>query len=158
MERKHPDGPRGPAFLLAQVGAHAAARFAERLSPLGLTPAHAGVLRLVASGAELNQRALATRLSAAPSRVVVLVDELEARGLLRRVRREDDRRSHVLELTAAGRDALAHLREVATAHEDDVVAVLAPEERQQLADLLRRLAEAHGLPPGVHPGYRRGAR
>src|SRR5699024_1520625 len=37
-----------PAFLLSQVGAHAAARFAERLEPLGLKPAHSGVLRVVA--------------------------------------------------------------------------------------------------------------
>src|SRR5262249_31405041 len=43
-----PAGPRHPrstAFLLAQVGAHAAAQFAERLAPMGLAPAHAGILR-----------------------------------------------------------------------------------------------------------------
>jgi hypothetical protein len=33
------------AFFLAQVGAHAAKQFAERLSALNLSPPHAGILR-----------------------------------------------------------------------------------------------------------------
>ena len=35
------------AFLLSQVGAHSAARFAERLAPLQVAPAHAGTLRVL---------------------------------------------------------------------------------------------------------------
>jgi len=34
--------PVGVAFLLAQLGAHGAARFAERLTVLRLRPAHTG--------------------------------------------------------------------------------------------------------------------
>ena len=79
------DGPAGrrgmssPAFLLAQVGAHAAARFAERLGPLGLTPAHVGSLRIIASLAGASQQEVATRLGMFPSRLVALVDELQER-------------------------------------------------------------------------------
>jgi len=32
---------------------------------------------------------------------------------------------------------------------------LSPAERDELARLLRRLAEHHGLTPGVHPGFRK---
>ena len=40
---------KGPlAFLLAQVGAHAAMRFGERISGLNLTPPDAGILRMLA--------------------------------------------------------------------------------------------------------------
>lgn len=147
--------PVGVAFLLAQLGAHGAARFADRLGELRLGPAHAGVLRLVAAEPDLNQRALAARLHAMPSRVVALVDELEARGLLTRRRREADRRSHALQLTDAGRDTLASLRRIATAHEAEITAALTPDERERLAGLLRRLVDANGLTPGVHPGYHR---
>jgi len=66
--------PTGVAFLLAQLGAHGAARFAERLTVLRLRPAHAGILRLIAAEPGLNQRELAVRLRAVPSRVVALVD------------------------------------------------------------------------------------
>lgn len=148
------EGPTGVAFLLAQLGAHGAARFAERLTALGLSPPHAGILRLVAAEPGLNQRALAVRLRAVPSRVVALVDALEERGLLIRQRRADDRRSSVLELTEAGRSALASLREIADAHEAEITAALTPQERLHIAGLLRRLADANQLTPGVHPGYR----
>jgi hypothetical protein len=37
----------GSAFLLAQLGAHAAAGFAARIAALDLTPAQAGLLRLM---------------------------------------------------------------------------------------------------------------
>ncbi len=149
-----PPGSNGIAFLLSQVGALSAERFAERLRPLGLTPPHAGVLRLVASQPDLNQRRLAALLQSMPSRVVALVDELEARGLVVRERRRDDRRSHVLRLTDDGRKALVSLRRVATAHEAEVTDPLSPAELEQLRCLLTRLADGHALTPGVHPGYR----
>lgn len=148
-------------FLLSQVGAHAAACFAERLAPLDLTPAHAGILRLISREPDLNQRALARRLQALPSRVVAFIDELEDRGLVARQRREDDRRSHVLRLTALGHEALAALREVAEAHDADIARGLSAEERRVLTALLLRIIETQDLSHGVHPGYRappRGAR
>ena len=64
------------AFLLAQVGAHAASRFAERLSVLELIPAHAGVFRILAATPAITQQALATALGTLPSRLVAIVDDL----------------------------------------------------------------------------------
>jgi DNA-binding MarR family transcriptional regulator len=146
--------PAGTAFLLAQLGAHAAGRFAERLAPLGLVPAHAGVLRLIAREPELNQRALSARLRALPSRVVALIDELEALDMVVRRRHPSDRRSHVLTLTGKGADMLAELRGVAEAHEAELLDALDGSERAALAALLQRLADVHSLEPGIHPGYR----
>ena len=148
-------GGLGIAFLLSQLGAHGAARFADRLAALRLTPGEAGLLRMVAKEPGLNQRQLASRLRAQPSRVVALVDGLEHRGLLARSQREDDRRSHVIELTDAGRRSLAAIRDIAEAHEAEMTGPLTQNERVELAAVLQRLVEAHGLEPGVHPGYRR---
>lgn len=146
------------ALLLAQLGAHGAARFAERLRPLGLTPAHAGVLRLLRDQEGLSQRELAAQLRAAQSRVVALLDELEARDLVARERREGDRRTHALRLTHNGRRIVADLRQIADAHEAETTACLSSGERHQLASLLYRLVESNGLTPGVHPGYGAGKR
>lgn len=150
---RRPASP-GVGFLLSQVGGRAAGLFAELLAPLDLTPAHAGVLRLLSHEPELNQRQLADRLQAVPSRVVALVDDLEQRGLVARERRADDRRSHVLLLTTRGRDILAELRAVATAHEAQLTRGLTAQERRTLGELLLRVAEANGLVAGVHPGFR----
>ncbi|MGB9029466.1 MAG: helix-turn-helix domain-containing protein, partial [Acidobacteriaceae bacterium] len=52
----------GPAFLLAQLGSHAAHKFAEHLARLKLAPAHAGILHILAANPGLTQQALAARL------------------------------------------------------------------------------------------------
>lgn len=151
------EGRKGPgsAFLLAQLGAFAAAQFAERIAELDLTPAQTGLIRAIASGPGRSQQAMARLLGTPPSRLVALVDGLDERGLVERRRNPDDRRLHALHLTDAGHALLARIGDVATAHDDAVCAELDPDERAQLRALLGRLADAHGLTPGVHPGYRR---
>ncbi len=152
-----PGSPRGTgsvAFLLAQVGAHAGARFAERIAPLELRPQHAGALRILGLSAGLSQRALAERLGVLPSRLVLLVDELEARGLVERRDDPSDRRSYAIHLTDRGRTALRALGVAAREHQDDLLAALSAPEREQLGELLRRIADQQGLTPGVHPGFK----
>lgn len=151
-------GSGSAAFLLAQVGAHAAARFAERLSALGLAPPHAGILRILAASPALSQRALAERLDTPPSRLVALLDELEERGLLARRDDPEDRRSYALHLSEKGRQALEQVGRVAREHQDALCAGLTAPERDQLASLLLRIAGRQGLAAGVHPGYRRPGR
>src|SRR5262245_22725142 len=107
-----------PAFLLAQVGAHAAAKFAERLGPLGLTPAHVGSLRLIAASAGASQQEIAERLGMFPSRLVALLDELQQRGLVRRVDNPRDRRVYSLEITPQAMEVLDAVGRVAREHQD----------------------------------------
>ncbi|MCW2605661.1 MAG: hypothetical protein JWO60_354 [Frankiales bacterium] len=146
--------PTGVAFLLAQLGAHASARFTERVAELDLTPAHVGVLRLVAQHPGSSQQLLAAQLHVAPSRVVGLVDDLEARELLERRRDTADRRQYALRLAPGAERHLARIRDVVTRHDQELTDGLTPQERDDLAALLRKLADAQGLSPHVHPGYR----
>jgi len=146
-------GPR-VAFLLAQIGAQAGARFAERTREIGLTPSDAGVLRILGRSPGISQRALADRLSAVPSRVVALIDSLESRSLVERVRSDSDRRNYQLRLTDQGAAILRDLREIGQAHEAELTADLTDRQAAQLETLLRRIATAQGLEPDVHPGYR----
>jgi DNA-binding MarR family transcriptional regulator len=150
-------GSRGTgsvAFLLAQVGAHAAARFAERLAPLKLAPQHAGILRVIGTSAGLSQRALGERLGVLPSRLVALVDELETRGLVERRDDPQDRRTYALHLTEKGRAMLEEIGRAAREHQESLCAALGEPDRQVLAALLARIAEEQGLTAGVHPGFK----
>lgn len=144
----------GAAFLLTQLGTHAAQAFAERVAELDLTPPQAGLMRAVAFGPGRSQQALADQLGTPPTRLVALVDALEQRGLLERRRNPDDRRLHAVHLSAAGKAVIDDLRRVAREHEDDLLSALDPTERDQLHTLLARVAADRGLAPGVHPGYR----
>ncbi len=147
-------GPPRAAFSLAQVGALAASHFAERTNKIGLTPSDAGVLRILSRTPGMSQRMLATRLGAVPSRVVALIDSLQGRGLVERVRSSADRRNYELHLTAEGVQAVHELRHIAARHESEFLGALSPAQVSQLQGLLELIARAHGLEDGVHPGYR----
>jgi DNA-binding MarR family transcriptional regulator len=142
------------AFLVAQLGAYAAERFGERAAALDFTRPQAGLLRLISREPGLSQQAVARRLGTPPSRLVALVDALEQRGLIERRRNPGDRRNYALHLTDAGKQAMADLGRASLEHEQAISAPLTQAERVQLSALLGKLATAHGLVPGIHPGYR----
>jgi DNA-binding MarR family transcriptional regulator len=148
--------PSGAAFLLSQVGAGVAAEFGRRLAPLGLTPAHVGVLRTLAFQPGMSQQALGRTIGALPSRVVKLLDELDDRGLVERRRSTTDRRNHELHLSPAAADQLAEVRKVVSEHDRDLVAALTADELADLLSLLGKVASAQGLGAQDHPGYRSG--
>jgi len=148
------DRPTGAAFLLAQLGAHAAGRFADRIAHLGITPAHAGILRFIARTPSVNQQRLAKFLGVLPSRMVLLIDELADKGLVHRKRSTKDRRHSELVLTKKGERTLAKLSKIVVAHEADLCGALTRKERDTLARLGRKIVQHQGLTPDVHPGYR----
>ncbi|HLZ97543.1 MAG TPA: MarR family winged helix-turn-helix transcriptional regulator [Steroidobacteraceae bacterium] len=145
----------GAAFLLAQIGAHAARLFAERIAGLGLTPAHAGIFRILSATPGMTQKELAAALGALPNRIVGLVDELQDKGLIERRVQAQDRRRHALQITEAGRKMNDALGAAARNHQAALLEALTEEERAQLASLLQRVADQQSLIPRVHPGYAR---
>ncbi|MDQ3465316.1 MAG: MarR family winged helix-turn-helix transcriptional regulator [Actinomycetota bacterium] len=140
------------AFLLAQLGGLAGIRFAERIQLLAVTPPQAGVLRAVGSGPGRSQQALSAQLGVAPSRLVALIDDLERGGLVERRRDPQDRRYHAIHLTDEGERRLQEIGRAAQAHGHDLLRPLSDRDRDVLGEILTRLAEAHGMAPGVHPG------
>jgi DNA-binding MarR family transcriptional regulator len=146
--------PRGAAFLLTQIGTHAASRFAERVAQLGLTPPDVGLLRMIAGQPGRSQQSLAADLGVVPSRVVALIDNLDHKGLVERRRSTEDRRNYELHLTPEATRVMGEMRQLAAAHEDDICSALDDDQRAQLTTLLELIADQQGLTPGVHPGYR----
>jgi DNA-binding MarR family transcriptional regulator len=162
MKKSRKDGESCPrqnggcsaAFLLAQVGAHAASRFAERLAKVKLAPQHAGILRILSWTPAITQQALATTLRIVPSRLVALIDDMEARGLIERREDPGDRRRYALHVTEKGRSTLEMIGRVSREHSQALFAALSEDEQRQLATFLQRVADQQGLARGVHPGYR----
>jgi len=126
----------------------------RNLAPLGLGPAHAGLIRAVGATPGRSQQALATQLGILASRLVVLIDELEGDGLIERRRDPADRRYYALHLTSDGDERLRDIGRVAQSHGEDFLAPLNGQDRADLTRLLTRVAAHHSLTPGVHPGHR----
>jgi DNA-binding MarR family transcriptional regulator len=142
------------AFLLSQVGAHAAGTFATLLAPLDITPPHFGIVWMLSRSPGISQREMAARLEVHPSRLVALLDHLETRRLLERRGHTQDRRLHALHLTAQGQELLRDITRIAEQHLKLICAALTVKECDQLAGFLQRIADQQKLTPAVHPGYR----
>jgi DNA-binding MarR family transcriptional regulator len=145
---------RGVAFNLSSLG-HAVSRgFHEVLAPFDLHPREFAVLRAVGAQEGQTQQALADRLQIPRSRMVSIVDDLEAQGLLERRPNPADRRVRELYLTGGGRKTLERSFARALAYEQQVGAGLTADERERLLDLLERVADNLGIGPGAHTALR----
>jgi DNA-binding MarR family transcriptional regulator len=86
---------------------------------------------------------------------VAFVDDLEDRGYVERRPNPDDRRQYALYLTSAGKEVMQQIARLARQHERALTSGLDESQRAHLEELLATIANAQGLTPGVHPGYRR---
>jgi DNA-binding MarR family transcriptional regulator len=103
---------------------------------------HFTVLTSLAEQGPASQAALGRRLWIDRSDLHAILNELESRGQVARVRDETDRRRNVVALTRAGRTALARLDKRVDAAQDALLAPLSAAERRELRRLLERVV--HG--------------
>jgi DNA-binding MarR family transcriptional regulator len=131
------------SFLLKRLGFVAKEQALEAYAAAGLHPYHHAVLAVLDEGTRDTQGAIADALGYDRGQLVGLLDELEERNLVERRRDPIDRRRHIVQLTPAGRRGLAKLRALAGRLDDEFLAPLEADEREQLQALLLRLAALH---------------
>jgi DNA-binding MarR family transcriptional regulator len=105
----------------------------------GATGRAFGCLSVIADEGPLSQQALGRRLDVDRTSIVMIVDVLEAEGLVERERNPSDRRAYALRITPAGRKWLQRATRAVLEVEREFLAPLSPPERKQLIDLLQRL-------------------
>lgn len=130
-------------FLMVRLGMSFKVRAIQELEAAGFSQYHYGVLALLGEQARKAQSSVAEALGVDPSQLVGILDGLEERELIARHRDPDDRRRHVISLTAAGRRQLVRLRATFEDLEDELLSPLDVESRKSLHSLLLRLAGYH---------------
>jgi DNA-binding MarR family transcriptional regulator len=133
--------------LLAGLGRDATARARRALRPLGLGAQQFLVLQQLQALGPTSQSELADALGIDRSNLAAITAELSERHLLARTRDESDRRRYELRLSPAGERLLRRTDGAIAAAEDDLLAPLDPQQREQLYGLLRRLADGVELCP-----------
>jgi DNA-binding MarR family transcriptional regulator len=124
---------------------------AERLAPLGLTPAQERALRVIARGEEPPRMTeIADRLGIVPRSLTTVVDALEEAGLVRREVDPRNRRAILLHLTDRGVAVRDDLREARRRATEELFAPLSADQRKNLIDLLT-LLDSSGEPVRSDP-------
>jgi MarR family transcriptional regulator, lower aerobic nicotinate degradation pathway regulator len=151
---RQPDPPqrllRLPSWLLAQGAGHAQRLVADALAGHGMRRHHFAALAALHEQGPSSQVVLGRRLALDPSDLNAVLNDLEQRGLVERVRDAQDRRRKVVGLTDAGEGALAELGARVDAAQDTLLGALTDSERHQLVSLLTRLHD-HNRGRGTVP-------
>lgn len=127
-------------------------RVEAAFAPYKLRPGSLTTMILIAANPGYSQIGLARIGSLDKSKVVAIVDDLEARGLAIRGRSTSDRRRNALVLTRAGEELMQEMHRVAMATEQPIRDALSAREIEQLHELLERAYQAvaaveNGKPP-----------
>lgn len=128
-------------FLFAKLHHKLSTRAASGLrdAGLGLAGMHMGALSVIEAAGPMSQQELGELIKKDRTSIVAIVDELEAEGLLERHRNPRDRRAYALKPTEKGLDWLRRAQPVIAEAEDDMLAMLDPQEREILLELLQRV-------------------
>ena len=120
------------------------ADLARTLEPFGLRMITFTALTLIADNPDLSQTQLAGALAVERSNLVTIVDDLERNGWITRNPAPNDRRSHALRATLAGRRLCEKAVRAVQAHEDKLMAGLGAAERSMLIEILGRIERSAG--------------
>jgi DNA-binding MarR family transcriptional regulator len=134
---------KSTVFLLKRLGDAVREQAMPELVAAGCNPYHQAVLVLLAERARDTQAEIADALRVDRSQLVGILDDLEREGLIERHRDPNDRRRHVVSLTAEGKRTLTRRRLLVKRIENDFLEPLDAESRAKLHDLLLQLASHH---------------
>jgi DNA-binding MarR family transcriptional regulator len=137
-------------YLLSRVKSTMSNMVTQRtMAELGITSTQASILFMVASGKCLLAADLAREYGIDASAVTRLIDRLEKRGLLSRVRSSEDRRAVRLALTPEGLALAARMPAIFNSVIDKLLAGFTAEEVGFLKSMLRRILVTSGDQTGM---------
>jgi DNA-binding MarR family transcriptional regulator len=137
MEAMEYEDPAQLADLLHRLNRRLRRAQAERLAPLGLTPAQERALRLMTRSEQpLRMTELAEQLGIVPRSLTRVIDTLEEAGLVRREIDPRNRRAILLHLTEHGQAVRDDMRQARRRAAEDLFAPLSVGERKTLTELL----------------------
>jgi DNA-binding MarR family transcriptional regulator len=125
--------------LIGRVRAAFLENLEERLAPLDLKAPDYLVLVTLAAGTGDTASSICSVLAHDPGAMTRKIDALEKRGLLRRVRSDEDRRAIKLELTPEGKKLYPKLIAVSVGLANELLRGFTKAEARQLEDMLKRV-------------------
>jgi len=134
---------RAPMPLARRLLQICTTAMAESLEGEDLTPLQYGVLAYVWGEPDIDQLGLAARVGIDRTNTSLLVDQLEAKGLIARRVSDEDRRVRQLRLTLRGDSVHKRLAPIVRRRQDQLLATLGDAERDAFMQMLIRVIDAN---------------
>ena len=132
-----------PGHHIRRLHQIAVAIFLQETEAHGITPVQYAALQAVSNAPGVDQRTLARTIGLDTSTTGGVIDRLEARGLLARHARPEDRRVRLLALTAEGQARLREVQPAMLRAQERMLEPLTPRQRETFLRLLRTLVESN---------------
>ena len=131
-------------FHLRMAQTASFAGFAREATGIDISPGRFAILTLIASNPGISQTDLSRANGRDKSTLTPALDDLERRGLVRRERLPENRRSYALKLTPDGQAMLDELTACAARHEANLDRIIGTTERARFLAALKRIAAELG--------------
>ena len=132
-----------PGHLIRRVQQISSALFAEECARIDLTSVQYAALKALAARPGLDATRLSTLIAFDRSTLGDVLERLEGKGWVRRASSPRDKRVKLLDLTPAGAEVLARAEPAVRRVQERLLAPLGPAQREQVVELLARLADVH---------------
>jgi MarR family transcriptional regulator, transcriptional regulator for hemolysin len=126
-------------WLLSQASHALTLQLTAALEGLGLGPRGYCVLA-TALGGGLTQTDIAQAVGLDKTTMVVTIDDLEAKGLVKRLPSGEDRRARIIAVTKTGERKIARAERIVEAVHAEILSEIPARQRDALLDALQRLA------------------
>jgi DNA-binding MarR family transcriptional regulator len=132
-----------PGWLITQAAHHSHRLVTEGMAAVGARGYQYRALACLDELGPASQADLGRRSGIHLSDLVATINELADQQFVERAPDPADRRRNIITITPAGRRRLRRLDKQVTRIQDELLAPLAPDERDQLIRLLRRVLDHH---------------
>lgn len=129
-----------PSWLLGRAAARGRSLVSEALARHDMKMWHHVVLAAVADLDPVAQADLGRAVALDPKDLVGVLNDLQSAALITRAPDPKDRRKNAVSLTEDGRSRLEECTEAGAQANAQLLAPLAPDERAQFLDMLRRIS------------------
>lgn len=110
------------------------------LMPFNQTPVQWNALNQLESGGPMTQRELANRLRKEPATIARSIDRLEAKGLVRRTNKPNDRRAYLIEVTPEADELLTQIEPHVVEQANRIAEGISDEELEAFFRVLDRIS------------------
>lgn len=126
-------------YLLHKTDVKLTNFFIRQLKPFGVTPEQWSIICVLQKDKETNQKELSKAIDRDQTTVVRMVNNLQSKGIIKKIINDTDKRSHFITLTKQGEELKLKLIPVVQQAHETVTSGLTEEQIEMLHNLLKHL-------------------